>query len=329
MTEEYKFCVRQTPKPKIIYSCQQFAHNVRSFAHIRSECYEFKEIEWGHFPCGQPNIMMYGFNKQYLEHRDVVFVACFEDLASKMEQLSVIVALCRRGAKSITIVLPFNPSATCERLDKEEGFLATADCDAHFFNTMPMPVKLIMYDLHTLQHRFFFNQSCRPHLSSLLPKFAKTIAKGTTIVFPDDGACKRNARFFESFNIVVCNKIRLAGDKKKVVIKDGSQFVGNNNCIIVDDIGRSGGTLKECAKCLTKKGAEKISAFVTHPVFPGQSLDRMFSFELFYRLYFGNTVSDTNERIAANKSYHKKVEFIDVFADLLEWDMDPRTSSLP
>lgn len=261
-----------------------------------------------------------------LEHRDVVFVACFENLNSKMIQISVLIALSQRGAKSLTIVLPFNPSATCERLD-EEGFLATADCDAHIFNTLPMQNKLIMYDLHTLQNRFFYRQNCRPHLSSILPKLIKKIATGTTIVFPDDGAFKRNAVFFDGFDIVVCNKIRLSNGSKKVVIKDGGQYVKDNNCIIVDDIGRSGGTLKECAKLLIK--ATNVSAFVTHPVFPGTSLSGMFTCKLFDRLYFGNTVSETNRRICNCPEYFKIVEFIDVFDDLMEYDIDARTMKFP
>lgn len=44
--------------------------------------------------------------------------------------------------------------------------------------------------------------------------------------------------------------------------------------IIVDDLVQSGGTLIECIKVLSAGKATKISAYVTHPVFPKQSWRR-------------------------------------------------------
>jgi phosphoribosylpyrophosphate synthetase len=44
--------------------------------------------------------------------------------------------------------------------------------------------------------------------------------------------------------------------------------------IIVDDLIQSGGTLIECIKVLSAAKATKISAYVTHPVFPKQSWRR-------------------------------------------------------
>lgn len=50
------------------------------------------------------------------------------------------------------------------------GVIATADCDAHFFSTLPTSfggqAKLIIYDLHTLHNRFYFHDSVVPSLTS-------------------------------------------------------------------------------------------------------------------------------------------------------------------
>lgn len=50
------------------------------------------------------------------------------------------------------------------------GVIATADCDSHFFSTLPTSfggqAKLIIYDLHTLHNRFYFHDSVVPSLTS-------------------------------------------------------------------------------------------------------------------------------------------------------------------
>ena len=44
--------------------------------------------------------------------------------------------------------------------------------------------------------------------------------------------------------------------------------------IIVDDLVQTGGTLRECSKALFSQGATKVSAYVTHAVFPNESWRR-------------------------------------------------------
>jgi hypothetical protein len=50
--------------------------------------------------------------------------------------------------------------------------------------------------------------------------------KISCVAFPDDGACKRFAKFFQKHlkgvEVVVCNKVRTADNKREVVISDGN-----------------------------------------------------------------------------------------------------------
>jgi phosphoribosylpyrophosphate synthetase len=51
-------------------------------------------------------------------------------------------------------------------------------------------------------------------------------------------------------------------------------FLGNPkgyHCMIIDDLVQSGGTLLECAQALLNHDAEKVSAFVSHGIFPNES----------------------------------------------------------
>jgi phosphoribosylpyrophosphate synthetase len=51
----------------------------------------------------------------------------------------------------------------------------------------------------------------------------------------------------------------------------GCVVSADRHCLIVDDLVQSGGTLIECAAVLRKAGATKVSAYVTHAVFPNDS----------------------------------------------------------
>ena len=64
---------------------------------------------------------------------------------------SAMVVLAQSGIESLTVLLPFYPAATMERV-LEEGVIATANMMAQLFNGLPSPgkpIRLIMYDLHT------------------------------------------------------------------------------------------------------------------------------------------------------------------------------------
>lgn len=69
----------------------------------------------------------------------------------------------------------------------------------------------------------------------------------------------------------MCAKVR-EGDKRIVRIKEGNP--AGCHVVIVDDLVQSGGTLIECQKVLAAHGAAKVSAYVTHGVFPKSSWER-------------------------------------------------------
>lgn len=71
---------------------------------------------------------------------------------------------------------------------------------------------------------------------------------------------------------VICGKIRGEGDERSVVIQTGNPK--GKNCLIVDDLVQSGGTLAECAIALKASGSKSVSAFVPHAVFPNDSWKR-------------------------------------------------------
>ena len=51
--------------------------------------------------------------------------------------------------------------------------------------------------------------------------------------------------------------------------------VKNKDCIIVDDIIDSGGTIVNAAEALIKKGAKDVYVFVTHAVLSGEAINKI------------------------------------------------------
>ena len=239
---------------------------------------ELGEIAWKNFADGFPNLFIN--NAQSLKNSHVAFLASFHDPALIFEQLSIIYALPRMFVGSFTLVLPFFPTGTAERIEAE-GEVATAFTLARILSNIPLsrggPTSLVIFDIHALQERFYFGDTVLPLFESGIPllkaELERHASQGEDIViaYPDEGAWKRFHMFFPSYPEVICTKVR-DGDKRIVRLKEGSP--GGKHVVIVDDLVQSGGTLIECQKLLATHGAKHVSAYVTHGVFPKESWRR-------------------------------------------------------
>ncbi|KAF8410997.1 hypothetical protein HHK36_003536 [Tetracentron sinense] len=126
------------------------------------------------------------------------------------------------------------------------------------------------------QERFYFGDHVLPCFETGIPLLKQRLhqlpdADNIVIAFPDDGAWKRFYKQLQHFPMVVCAKVR-EGDKRIVRLKEGNP--AGCHVVIVDDLVQSGGTLIECQKVLAAHGATKVSAYVTHGVFPKRSWER-------------------------------------------------------
>lgn len=120
--------------------------------------FTFHKTIWEKFPDGTDNIEIGGFHPHNLisgEH--VLFLASFHNNDVTLSQFQVIICLLQSFIESLTVVLPYYPVGTMERVTKE-GTVATAATYAHQFSSLPncgRPTRLMVYDLHTLQNRFY------------------------------------------------------------------------------------------------------------------------------------------------------------------------------
>lgn len=239
--------------------------------------FTFHPTKWDKFPDGTDHIEIGGFHpSNKISGQHVLFLASFHNNDVTLSQFQVMIALLQSFIESLTVILPYSPVGTMERVTVE-GTVATANTYAFMFSSLPScgrPTRLMVYDLHTLQNRFFLHGNTIASLQTAIPLLTQRISKTEidTIAFPDDGAAKRFGNLFPNYLIIVCGKTRGENDSRKVVIQDGN--AQDKNIVIVDDLVQTGGTLFECGKALKAAGASSVSAFVTHAVFPNNSWER-------------------------------------------------------
>jgi len=276
-----------------------------------SELIKLGEITWGKFEDGMPNLFIH--NVESIRGRDVVFLVSFLNPNEFLSQFSVLYSLPRYLVRSLIIILPYFPTGTMERVE-EEGQIATAYSFAQLLCATPVgiggPARLIIYDIHALQNRFYFNDSVIPLLVSAVPLFLEALKKNhshekVVIAFPDDGAWKRFGKMFKDYQVIICLKVR-DGDKRVVTVKEGAEHVKGAHVFIVDDLVKTGGTLRECRDKLTELGATNVSAYVTHPVFPQESWKKFVaetSPKCFTQFYTTDSVPDIAEAIRGKKPF--------------------------
>jgi len=102
----------------------------------------------------------------------VAFLASFSSPAVIFEQISVIFALPKLFIASFTLVLPFFPTGSFERVE-EEGDVATAFTLARILSMIPKsrggPTSVVIYDIHALQERFYFGDDVLPCFETGIP----------------------------------------------------------------------------------------------------------------------------------------------------------------
>ncbi|KAK9153233.1 hypothetical protein Sjap_000713 [Stephania japonica] len=160
------------------------------------------------FDDGFPNLFIN--NAQDIRGQHVAFLASFSSPSVIFKQLSIMFALPRLFVASFTLVLPFFPTGSFERME-EEGDVATAFTMARILSNVPIsrggPTSLVIYDIHALQERFYFGDHVLPCFETGIPLLKRRLhqlpdAENISIAFPDDGAWKRFYKQLQHFRML-------------------------------------------------------------------------------------------------------------------------------
>lgn len=198
-----------------------------------------------------------------------------------MEMLVAIDALRRGSASRITAVIPYYGYARQDRKTAPRTPIS-AKLVAKLLETAGVH-RVLTIDLHANQIQGFFevptdNLFAMPVLNTDLSRLiesGKVSGENLAIVSPDVGGVLRARAKAKNFSadLAIIDKRR-----EKAGVSEVMHIIGDVNgkdCIIVDDICDSAGTLCNAAKALMEQGAKSVRAYITHGVFSGPAMTRI------------------------------------------------------
>jgi ribose-phosphate pyrophosphokinase len=193
-----------------------------------------------------------------------------------MELLIMVDALRRGSARRITTVIPYFGYA---RQDRKTGPRSpiSAKLVANLI-TKAGADRVLTLDLHAGQIQGFFDIPLDNLIASpiLVSDIQKRYKENTiTVVSPDVGGVVRARAIAKRLNadLAIIDKRRERAGVSEVMNVIGN--VEGQNCIMVDDIVDSAGTLCNAATALMEHGAKSVSAYVVHGVLSGGAVARV------------------------------------------------------
>jgi ribose-phosphate pyrophosphokinase len=192
-----------------------------------------------------------------------------------MEALMLVDACRRASAQTITLVLPYFGYARQDRKSAPRGPI-TAKLVADLLETAGVH-RILALDLHNAAIQGFFRVPV-DHVYAK-PVFAEHFEKSPIdhliVVSPDAGGVERARAYAKQFScgLAIIDKRRDKPNESAVIHMIGD--VHGKNCLLVDDLVDTGGSLANAAATLMTHGALSVRAAVTHGVLSGNAYERL------------------------------------------------------
>jgi ribose-phosphate pyrophosphokinase len=192
-----------------------------------------------------------------------------------IELLLMIDALKRASADRITAVLPYYGYARQDRKDKPRVPIS-AKLIAKLLETAGAD-RILALDLHAAQIQGFFDVPV-DHLfaTPVMIDYLKSIqTPETMVVSPDAGGVERARAFAKRLNVqlAIIDKRRDEANVAEVMHIIGE--AEGRDCLIVDDLIDTAGTLVSGADALLEAGASSVTACATHAVLSPLAVERI------------------------------------------------------
>ncbi len=217
-----------------------------------------------------------------------------------MEIFCMMDALKRSSAERITAVIPYYGYGRQDRKDKPRvpisaklvaSLLEKAGAD-----------RIMALDLHAAQIQGFFDIPV-DHLffrPVMIDNFKSQNIANLTVVSPDAGGVERARSVAKRLNapLAIIDKRREEANVAEVMNVIGD--VEGRNCLIVDDLIDTGGTLVKGAEALIEFGATSVTACATHAVLSGPAVQRISESQI-KEVIFSNSIPLSEEAKACGK----------------------------
>jgi ribose-phosphate pyrophosphokinase len=194
-----------------------------------------------------------------------------------MELIVMVDALRRASAGRITAVMPYFGYARQDRRVRSARVPITAKVVADFLSSVGVD-RVLTVDLHAEQIQGFFDVPVDNVFGTpvLLEHMRQQNFNNPVVVSPDIGGVVRArafAKLMDDTDLAIIDKRRPSANVSQVMHIIGD--VKGRDCIIVDDMIDTGGTLCKAAEALKSHGAKRVFAYATHPVFSGNAVENI------------------------------------------------------
>ena len=228
-----------------------------------------------------------------------------------MELLIMADAFKRASANHITAVIPYYGYARQDRKARGREPI-TAKLMADLLETAGI-TRVVTIDLHAAQIQGFFNIPFdhMPGGPLLAEYIREKNLENMVVVSPDLGGVSRARGFAEILNapMAIIDKRRPEPGVAEVMNLIGN--VEGKNCILVDDMVDTAGSLTEGARALKKFGANEIYACCTHPILTDPALSRIAQSDI-------TELAVTNTIPLAPAKKHPKIKVLSIAPILAE-----------
>jgi ribose-phosphate pyrophosphokinase len=192
-----------------------------------------------------------------------------------MELLIMIDAFVRASAERVTAVIPYFGYARSDKKDRPRVPIS-AKLVANLI-TKAGAHRVLTIDLHASQIQGFFDIPV-DHLYAapiVVDYFNANPIENLIVVAPDTGGAERARAYAKRLNagLALCDKRRERANEADVMNIVGD--VSGKNCLIIDDMCDTGGTICKVAAALHEAGANEISACFTHGVLSGKAVENI------------------------------------------------------
>jgi len=245
--------------------------------------------EVGRFSDGEVTVEI----KQNVRARDVFVVqsTCNPTNENLMELLIMVDALKRASAERISAVIPYFGYARQDRRPRSSRVPISAKLVADLLQTVGVDRVLTM-DLHADQIQGFFNIPVDNIYASpvLLGDLRLKNYDDLIVVSPDVGGVVRARALAKQLgcDLAIIDKRRPKANVSEVMHVIGE--IDGRNCVIMDDMIDTAGTLVKAAEVLKARGAKKVYAYCTHPIFSGPAIDRIAKGDALDEVVVTNTI---------------------------------------
>ena len=206
----------------------------------------------------------------------VIQSTCAPTNDNLMEIILMVDALKRASAERITACIPYFGYARQDRRPRSTRVAISARVIANILEGIGVDRVLIM-DVHADQIQGFFDIPVDNIYASpiLLKDLQKKNYKDLLVVSPDIGGVVRARALAEHLHcdLSIIDKRRPRPNESEVMNIIGN--VEGRNCVIMDDMVDTAGTLTQAAEALKERGAKMVVGYCTHPVLSGPAVKRI------------------------------------------------------